>query len=176
MPLAAADEERIEPEVVAAVYADHAEQLQRFLVGMLRDKQLAQDVLQATFARFVERGHETQRESRKAWLFRVAYNEAMAIRRRQAVGEKVVRKAAWTVETAGRAADEPLIRGETVDRVRAALEQLPEPQRRVVEKRIYEDKTFAVIAEELDIPLGTALGRMRAALMKLKSTLDEIES
>ena len=39
--------------------------------------------------------------------------------------------------------------------------------------RIYEEKTFAVIAKELGIPLGTALGRMRTALMKLKTKLED---
>ena len=33
--------------------------------------------------------------------------------------------------------------------------------------RIYEEKTFAVIAEELSIPLGTVLTRMRLALKRL---------
>jgi hypothetical protein len=39
--------------------------------------------------------------------------------------------------------------------------------------RIYEEKTFAVIAKELKIPLGTALGRMRAAMIKLRARLAE---
>jgi RNA polymerase sigma-70 factor (ECF subfamily) len=38
--------------------------------------------------------------------------------------------------------------------------------------RIYEEKTFAMIAQELGIPLGTALGRMRTALAKLRKTLE----
>jgi hypothetical protein len=37
--------------------------------------------------------------------------------------------------------------------------------------RIYEEKTFATIAKELKIPLGTALGRMRAATIKLRARL-----
>jgi DNA-directed RNA polymerase specialized sigma24 family protein len=37
--------------------------------------------------------------------------------------------------------------------------------------RIYEEKTFATIAKELRIPLGTALGRMRAATIKLRAKL-----
>ena len=41
--------------------------------------------------------------------------------------------------------------------------------------RIYEEKTFAVIAQELDIPLGTALGRMRSALAKLRKILKSHE-
>jgi DNA-directed RNA polymerase specialized sigma24 family protein len=39
--------------------------------------------------------------------------------------------------------------------------------------RIYEEKTFATIAKELKIPLGTALGRMRAALIKLRAKLTD---
>jgi RNA polymerase sigma-70 factor (ECF subfamily) len=36
---------------------------------------------------------------------------------------------------------------------------------------MYEDKTFAQIAEELGLPLGTVLTRMRLALEKLRRTL-----
>jgi len=52
--------------------------------------------------------------------------------------------------------------------VRQALGELPPRQQQIVHMRIYEEKTFAVIARELGIPLGTALGRMRAAMQKLQ--------
>jgi len=163
----------LDPSVVAALYVEHGEELRRFLLGMLRDAQLTADVLQATFVKMVQRGHETREESRKAWLFRVAYNEAMAYRRREGVGDRVLRHVAWHSNgTAGRA-DEPLLRLESVQSVREALEELPPEQRQVVRMRIYEDKTFATIAKELKIPLGTALGRMRAATIKLRARLAE---
>jgi RNA polymerase sigma-70 factor (ECF subfamily) len=38
--------------------------------------------------------------------------------------------------------------------------------------RVYEEKTFAQISDELKIPLGTALGRMRAAMEKMRARLD----
>lgn len=161
----------LEPAVVAGLYIEHAEELRQFLVGLLRDAQLAADVLQATFVKMSERGHETREESRKAWLFRVAYHEAMAIRRREGVREKVLRRVAWQSNGAARPADEPLLRLESVEAVRQALEELPSEQRRVVRMRIYENQTFAEIAKELNIPLGTALGRMRTALIKLRARL-----
>jgi RNA polymerase sigma-70 factor (ECF subfamily) len=161
----------LDPAVVAALYVDHAEELRRFLLGLLRDAQLTADVLQATFVKMAERGHETRKESRKAWLFRVAYHEAMAYRRREGVGDKILRRVAWHTSRAAGAADEPLLRLEAVQSVRDALEDLPPEQRQVVRMRIYEEKTFAVIAEELKIPLGTALGRMRAATIKLRAML-----
>jgi RNA polymerase sigma-70 factor (ECF subfamily) len=138
-----------------------------------------------------ERGHQTRAESRKAWLFRVAYNEAMAIRRREAVGDKVARQLAqqaaeqlaqqvsqqrslpaWHANGAAGPAGDPLVRQEAMQAVQAALDELPPEQRQVVRMRIHEEKTFAVIAKELKIPLGTALARMRSALMKLRARLD----
>jgi RNA polymerase sigma factor (sigma-70 family) len=169
--LTADDASKIDSAVVAALFLDHEEELRRFLVGVLRDRQLANDALQATFAKMIERGHEVREESRKAWLFRVAFNEAMLLRRRDATGERVIRKAAWSRQRSEVGSDEPLIRYEEVELVRAALAELPVEQQRVVRMRIYEEKTFAVIAKELGIPLGTALGRMRSALEKLRQRL-----
>ena len=166
----------LDPSVVAALYIEHGEELRRFLLGILRDAQLTSDVLQATFTKLVERGHETRSPSRKAWLFRVAYHEAMAYRRRQGVGDRVLRNVAWHTNGAAGPAEEPLLRLEAVQSVREALEHLPPEQRQVVRMRIYEEKTFAVIAKELKIPLGTALGRMRAALIKLRARLTNLEN
>ena len=81
--MSAAEDSRLDSAVVAALYLDHGEELKRFLLGLLNDSQLAHDVLQATFTKMIERGHQTKQESRMAWLFRVAYHEAMAVRRRQ---------------------------------------------------------------------------------------------
>ena len=171
-----AERGQLDPSVVAALYVQHGEELRRFLLGLLRDAQLTSDVLQATFVKLSERGHETREESRKAWLFRVAYHEAMAYRRREGVGDKVLRRVAWHTRGAADAADEPLLRLEAVEAVREALNELPPEQRQVVRMRIYEEKTFATIAKELKIPLGTALGRMRAATIKLRAALAARES
>jgi len=176
------ESEMLDPSVVAALYVEHGEELRRFLQGVLRDAQLASDVLQATFVKMSQRGHETRKESRKAWLFRVAYHEALAYRRREAVGDKVVRRiaeqtgtepAAWHSNGAAGHADDPLVRLESVQAVREALDELPPEQRQLVRMRIYEEKTFAVIAKELKIPLGTALARMRSAMIKLRAKLDQ---
>jgi RNA polymerase sigma-70 factor (ECF subfamily) len=166
-------DDRLDASLVAALYVEHGEELRRFLQGILRDAQLTSDVLQAVFVKMVQRGHETREPSRKAWLFRVAYHEALAYRRREAVGDKVVRRVAWHTNGAAGPADEPLVRLEAVQLVREAMDALPPEQRQVVRMRIYEEKTFAVIAKELKIPLGTALARMRAAVIKLRARLDK---
>jgi RNA polymerase sigma-70 factor (ECF subfamily) len=169
--LAQEDGSKLDPTQVAALYFEHADELRRFLVGLLRDPQLAGDVLQAAFAKALEVGNTSREETRKGWLFRVAYHEAMAVRRRQTIDQRAIEKLHHRQGEQQPKAAEPLIRRESAVAVQAAVEQLPAAQRQVVRMRMYEEKTFAVIAEELGIPLGTALGRMRSALAKLRTAL-----
>lgn len=163
---------RIDPAIVAALFVQHADELRRFLYGVLRNYEHANDVLQITFAKAVEMGHTAREESLKGWLFRVAYNEAIAQRRRQGVQSRA------NDELAARGTkptSEPLtnvLHYETVAQVREALDRLPAEQREVVRLRMYEQKKFAVIAEELGLPLGTVLTRMQLALKKLKKMLE----
>lgn len=169
--LSSANDIKIDPVVVAALYAEHADELRQFLVGVLKDADAAGEVLQASFARAVESGHTAREETRKGWLFRVAFHEALAFRRRGLQRDRTLQRFAGEVRSTGESPEDPLIRGELVESVKVALEQLPAEQRRVVRMRIYEEKTFAVIASELNVPLGTVLTRMRAALKKLRQHL-----
>ena len=59
-------------------------------------------------------------------------------------------------------------------RVRAALAELSEEQRRVVELSFYQEKAHAEIADELGIPLGTVKSRLRLAMNKLRGILDDL--
>ena len=164
------------------VYQEHSVGLSRFLLGLLRNEAAAADALQTTFIRLLEKGHTVQQQdSLKSWLFRVAYNEAMLIRRKASISRKHAEKVAWKVQSLGsadRGTDERLsqsvhfaIQQEDIKQVREALTRLPEAQRIVVEMRIYEGLKFREIADQLDEPLGTVLARMQAGLKKLKPIL-----
>lgn len=164
-------EGKIDPDEIGRLFTEHAQELERFLIGVVGDRQLARDAVQISFTKLVESGGPDQPEARKAWLFRVAYNEVLATRRRQKIGNRVQRGLQWLHETTEGAADAPLVREEAVDAVREAIAGLPANQQTVVRLRIYEELTFAEISEQLQIPLGTALSRMRAALAKLREAL-----
>jgi RNA polymerase sigma-70 factor (ECF subfamily) len=163
---------RLDPAIVAGLFVKHADELRRFLNGVLRNHEQAADVMQLAFAKTLEQGHTAREASLKAWLFRVAYHEAIALKRRQAVEGRA------NDELAGRGQREQLnpamqvVHRETVDRVREALDRLPSEQRQVVRLRMHEQKKFATIAEELNLPLGTVLTRMQLALRKLRKLLE----
>jgi RNA polymerase sigma factor (sigma-70 family) len=139
---------------------------------MTRDNDLADDLLQATFARALESGHAAAGETVRGWLFRVAYNEVLQWRRR--TGARQRGQEAVAMRAAPADARPPwagVLEREQIARVRAAVETLPPEQRRVVEQRIYDEKTFARIAADAGLPLGTVLTRMRLALEKLSRAL-----
>lgn len=166
-------EDRIDPESVADLYRQHAGEMRPFLAGVLRDRELADEVLQTVFRKALEKGH-TATENIRSWLFKVAWNEAMLVRRLQTRRAGVLQKAARSrgvSEGIPEDSEAAAVRQEMVAEVRRAIGQLPDEQELVVRMRIYEEKKFAVIAEELALPLGTVLSRMRAAMMKLEKSL-----
>ncbi len=111
-------------EVVAHLFDEHGRELLLFLTGVLRDAHLAADVAQITFSRLIEQGGETAEETRKAWIFRVAFNEALDWRRKQARRERLLPEAA---QSRSYFASEPIVeilKTETVNEVREAIEKL----------------------------------------------------
>jgi RNA polymerase sigma factor (sigma-70 family) len=166
--------ERLSPQQAGALYLECSQQLLAFAIGLLRHRELAREVVQVTFGKALEQAGSIPPEARKAWLYRVARNEALAIRRRDGVAQRVYDRLAREAGSVGASSPhEELVRQEQVRRVQEALAQLPEAQRAVVRKRLYDERTFTEIAEELGVPLGTVLTRMRLALGKLEQALKD---
>lgn len=168
-------EARLDPAAVGELYREFAPSLRAFLRGLLRDRDLAEEALQGTFGKAVSGGQQVTASSFRGWLFQVAYREAMAVRRRQGVEARSLRKLVQENPAGAESPDERLLKTEAIRRVQKALEELPHEQREVVRRRIYEEQTFAEIAAESGVPLGTVLTRMRLALVKLRNQLSEPE-
>jgi len=67
---------------------------------------------------------------------------------------------------------EQVMASETAAAVRAAVERLPESQRRMVELAYFQGLTCREAAQAAGIPEGTAKSRLRLALAKLETVLD----
>ncbi len=181
----ASSEDQFDPEKGSPWFAEFAVELRAFLLGVLRNSDLAGEALQATLLKAIEQGHSARSETRKGWLFKVALNEALVLKRKVKVQEKSFRALAQNdarrhesvtgSATRKESPEEFVLRTEIIEQVRLALNDLPAEQKRLVQMRIYENKTFAVIANELKVPLGTALTRMRLAMEKLRERLGDFE-
>jgi len=53
------------------------------------------------------------------------------------------------------------------------IEQLPKDQREVLRMRIFQDMSFNEIAENTEVSINTALGRMRYALINLRKIIEK---
>ncbi|MCA9093670.1 MAG: sigma-70 family RNA polymerase sigma factor [Planctomycetaceae bacterium] len=157
------------PEEIRRAYEEHARDLRMFLVGVVRNRHLADDLLQGVFARLLERSHQVRRETLRGWLFQVAWNEVQLYRRREGVRVRYERAEQPPVDEP--APLEQLVDRESVERLQTGIAELPEEQRKILEARMREGKKLAVIAGELGLPLSTVADRLQAALKRLKENL-----
>lgn len=70
---------RRDPDAITAVYETLADRLLGFLIARVDDRQVAEDLLEATFVELIERGWTIRGGPRviKAWLFRAAHFNAL---------------------------------------------------------------------------------------------------
>ena len=108
----------------------------------------------------------------RAWLLTIVRHRAIDERRRR-VGHS--RHASDLASVEG-VLGGPDVWGEVAlglerDRVRAAVDALPEEQQRTIELAYFEGLTHREIAERTGMPLGTVKGRLRLGLQKLSGSL-----
>lgn len=155
----------------------YAQPLLRYLQRLVRSAQLAEELHQQTWLSVLEHLGKFDDSSGsggfKAWLFRIATNKANDLwrsRGREQAAREHLRIA--RDESAPDAADRPQTR-EQVDKLKWAIDQLPEPQRQVLLLRYYSEMKFVEIAEMLGCPLNTALGRMHKAMTRLQHLMND---
>jgi len=140
----------------------------QFLIGMLRDHHKAEDALQETFVRALEKLDGVDPDHLRGWLFTVAYHQAMLLRRR--AKSRPSDPLAELADLVGRDRDpsQQAALHDDARRLKRLLDRLPPAQREVIRQRIYEGKRFREIAADLKCPLNTTLARMHEGLKKLR--------
>lgn len=142
-----------------------------------------EDCLNRVFEKLWLQGHEIAPVARRSWLFVVARNEAALVGRNlarrsieRAGNDELSEAADSDSQTETRMPLEVLLRNEQVERLRLASRELTDQQKEILSFRFYDDLTFREIADRLQIPIGTALTRARAAILKLRNLLDDEKS
>lgn len=144
------------------------------------DEQLARDVAQKTFLQAWDRRASFRGEaSFKTWLLRIASNLCSNELRRAWRHREVVPDADGTGPVLGvvqASAEEDLERQHHRQRLRDAVDTLPDTQRRVALLRLYEDLSFAEIGDALDITANNAKVSYHHAVKKLRGALQPGEA
>ncbi len=66
-----------------------------------------------------------------------------------------------------------LFRSELEAELELALEELPAPQREVIERNVFRGETFLALAKATGTPVNTLMGRKRYAIERLREALEE---
>ena len=137
---------------------------------------LAEEVTQSVFVTVAGKlrdGGYQERGRFESWLFLVAMNRLRDELRRQRRQATPVDPADFTGVSGDDADDHSSERTEEIAALRAAVAQLPEPDREIIELRHHAQMSFKQIAETLGEPIGTLLARHHRALKKLRSLMEE---
>lgn len=157
-------------DAFAALAAHYSDNVLAFFTRSVGDRDEAKDLLQETLIRaWAALPNYLHTGRLDAWLFtiarRVATDRGRSAQRRRHVA---------IPEGLAQAQPSPLQLAEAADLetyILAALAELPEQRRHVFLLRQHSSLTFREIAQELDIPLGTALSHMRLAVRHLEARL-----
>jgi RNA polymerase sigma-70 factor (ECF subfamily) len=162
------------------LYDDHAQALFAFLLNFTRHEADAHDVLQEVFLRLAHRpGLLDGVTEPRAFLIRLAHNQAIDLMRRRATRQKNYQQLAAESDTLFAPSDDPS-EAAFRQRLTEALAELPAEQRAVVHLKLWEGMTFEAIAATFNISPNTAASRYRYGIDKLRERLrplyEEIKS
>ncbi|ANH68347.1 RNA polymerase sigma factor [Mitsuaria sp. 7] len=145
--------------------------LRRYASAMLRDRHLADDLVQDCLERAIAQwASRRQKENTRQWVFAIAHNLIVnRLRQQSRRGEHVdiadVAESALMVP----ASQEHRVQ---VGELMVALDALPPDQRSVVLLVSVEDLSYAEAARALDIPIGTVMSRLARGRERLQRALD----
>jgi RNA polymerase sigma-70 factor (ECF subfamily) len=159
----------------------------RLALRVLRDEELARDVVQDAFLKaYGSLDRFEGRSSFYTWLYRVVMNLCLDSKRRDRSGRHVEWSEEHTLEaapappgasSAAENGDTPALRLERkeIREVMAqAIDALPEDARRTLQLREIDGLSYAEIAEGLGIPKGTVMSRLHYARRRLRLILEEM--
>lgn len=153
----------------------HNQKIISFIYSKVLDRDVAEDIFQDTFIKVIKtlnRGSYSEEGKFLPWVMRIAHNLIIDHFRKNKRMPKfeggedfnifsVIKDDKLNVE-------KQMIKDQIDSDLSYLIDELPDDQREVLIMRIYKDMSFKEIAENTDVSINTALGRMRYALINLR--------
>lgn len=166
---AAAEGDQVAWKVVVDAYAPRVFGLIRAQCG---DPELAEEIVQSAFCTVAQKISDYKEFGRfDAWVFRIAMNRLRDEMRRRKRQARPMEEASLVGLSGGESAAEPSLEPVELRALDAALSELSEADRQIIDLRHVGGMSFRQISEFLEEPVGTLLARHHRALKKLKEAL-----
>jgi RNA polymerase sigma-70 factor (ECF subfamily) len=161
-------------EALGVLYDRYAALALAAAVRVVADRELAEDLVHDAFVaiwRKIDK-FDPGRGSLRSWLLTVVRNRAIdRIRSARPSIELVEADEASLLRSSPNPTWEAAIQRLSASQLRVAIEDLPGEQREAIELAYFGGKTYREIAIITGVPQGTANGRLRLALSKLRDAL-----
>ncbi len=161
----------------------HKNRVYAYILMVVKDKQLADDIFQDTFIKVINtiRAGSYKEEGKFIqWVMRIAHNLIIDhFRKSKRIpvidNDNDDFDIFDTVRITDESVEDRMVIEQIHKDVRELIEYLPPEQKEVLMMRHYSDMSFKDIAEQTDVSINTALGRMRYALINLRKLIKEKE-
>ena len=158
----------------------HQEKILGYILSKVKDRQLAEDIFQNVFINVINtlrKGKYNEEGKFLPWVMRISHNATIDHFRRA----KKIKTTGGTsdFDIFDIIADEEINAEDRLEqevsllRVKELITHLPKDQLEVLKMRMYYDMSFNEIAEETNVSINTALGRMRYAIKNLRKMVEK---
>jgi RNA polymerase sigma-70 factor (ECF subfamily) len=154
------------------LFKTHYKALHAYAHMILKDLDLAEEIVQNLFLRFWERRELlSTHASIKAYLYKCIYNDSMNYLKHEKVKSKYQDFTKQTATIYSDAADAKVEMMELQLRLNKALNELPEQCRTIFQLSRFEELKYREIAEQLGVSIKTVENQMGKALKILRIKL-----
>ncbi len=159
----------------------HQNRLYSYIFLLVKDKQLADDVFQDTYVKVINTlklGNYRDEGKFIQWVMRIAHNLVIDhFRKSKKINFVESQNNDYdvfdTIRLTDPSIEEQLVTNQIHSDVKKLLQYLPDEQKEVIVLRCYAGLSFKDIAEQTEVSINTALGRMRYALINLRKLIEE---
>lgn len=159
----------------------HKNRVFAYILMLVKDKQLADDIFQETFIKAIntlKSGSYKEEGKFIQWIMRIAHNLVIDHFRKSKRIPIIDNKSDTfnifdTIKYIDKPIEDKMIQEQIYKDIKNLIEFLPKEQREVLFMRHFADMSFKDIAEQTEVSINTALGRMRYALINLRKIISE---
>ena len=158
----------------------HQLQIFNFINSKINDRDTSEDLFQDTFIkviRTIKSGAYNEEGKFLPWVMRIAHNLVIDHFRKSnripTVGNKEDFDIFQFISDKSPNAESTLVQEQVLKDLQKLIQELPEDQKEVLIMRLYRDMSFKEIAENTNVSINTALGRMRYAIINLRKLITE---
>ncbi|MAW30344.1 MAG: RNA polymerase subunit sigma-24 [Flavobacteriales bacterium] len=158
----------------------HKNKVFSYIISKVKNRDLAEDIFQDTFVKVInslQKGRYNEEGKFLPWMMRIAHNLIIDYFRRSNKMKNIRSTDDFNIfdilNDGARSQEEDMIRKRIHVDLKLLIDLLPLEQKDVIKLRYFEDKSFKEIASLTNVSINTALGRMRYALINLRSLSQE---